>query len=400
MFRIITILCCWLVASLAVTSVYAQRTGNADKDAEIADQVVAKKGNVLKLADNAPDQYIVKRGDTLWDIASKFLTDPWRWPEIWRGNRDQVKDPHWIYPGDVLVLDRTTGTVSKRGSVSVSGGGESSAGAASGAGVTTTGGGIPGTVKLSPSIRSSVIAVPVPVLPANVIEPYLSRPLVLDARVVEGKIQEAEALKTAPRIVGAPDDRYILSSGDKAYVQGLKGEEIDWDVFRPGDPLIDPESGDILGLEAVFLGKARVTRRGEPAMVQFRAVKQEIQRGDRLMVADRSPVTNFVLKRPDSEVKGRLMTVYGSVGSGGQYSIVTVNKGRRDGLEPGNVLALFRSLPPLIQKVEGKKTPIKIQVPDERYGVVTVFRVTERVAYAIVMEANRALQVGDGLRNP
>lgn len=396
MFRIITILCCWLVASLAVTSVYAQRTGNADKDAEIADQVVAKKGNVLKLADNAPDQYIVKRGDTLWDIASKFLTDPWRWPEIWRGNRDQVKDPHWIYPGDILVLDRTSGTVSKRGA----GGGETGSGTVSGADAATTGGGIPGTVRLSPSIRSELLVKPIPVLPANVIEPYLSRPLVLDARVVDGKIQEADALRTAPRVVGAPDDRYILSSGDRAYVQGLTSDEVDWDVFRPGAPLKDPETGEVLGLEAVYLGKARVTRRGEPAMVQIGSVKQEILRGDRLMAADRSPVINYDLKRPEREVNGRLMTVYGSVGSGGQYSIVTVNKGRRDGLAPGIVLALFRSLPPLIQKVEGAKEPLKIEVPDERYGVVTVFRVTERVAYAIVMEANRPLQVGDGLRNP
>jgi hypothetical protein len=386
MFRIITILICWLLASLAVTSVYAQRTGDPVKDAEIADRMAARKGNVLKIADNAPDQYVVKKGDTLWDIASKFLTDPWRWPELWRGNKDQIKDPHWIYPGDVLVLDRTTGTLTKRGAGSV----------ADASPVP----GKPNEFKLTPTQRAEVTERPVPVLPANVIEPYLSRPLVLDANVVNGKAQEAEALRNAPRIIGAPDDRYILSSGDIAYVQGLTGDKIDWNVFRAGDALVDPDSGEILGMEAVFLGKVRVTRRGEPAQVQIRSVKQEILRGDRLIASETEPVLNYTLKRPEKEVKGRLMTVYGGVGSGGQYSIITVNKGRRDGLEPGTVLALFRSIPALTQTVEGKKEPVRIEVPDERYGLATVFRTTERVAYAIVMEANRPLQVGDGIRNP
>jgi hypothetical protein len=386
MFRIITILICWLLASLAVTSVYAQRTGDPVKDAEIADRMASKKGNFLKIADNAPDQYVVKKGDTLWDIASKFLTDPWRWPELWRGNKDQIKDPHWIYPGDVLVLDRRTGTLSKRG-----------AGSLADASPVP---GKPNEFKLSPTQRAEVVEKPVPVLPANVIEPYLSRPLVLDANVVDGKVREADALRNAPRIIGAPDDRYILSAGDSAYVQGLTGDAIEWNVFRAGDSLVDPENGEVLGLEAVFLGKVRVTRRGDPAVVQIRSVKQEILRGDRLIVAESETVLNYTLKRPEKDVKARLMTVYGGVGSGGQYSIITVNKGRRDGLEPGSVLALFRSLPPIVQTVEGKKEVIKIQVPDERYGLVTVFRTTDRVAYAIVMEANRPLQVGDGLRNP
>ena len=386
MFRIISILICWLLASLAVTSVYAQRTGDPVKDAEIADRVAAKRGNVLKIADNAPDQYVVKKGDTLWDISSKFLTDPWRWPELWRGNKDQIKDPHWIYPGDVLVLDRATGTLSKRGAGSVA-----DASAVSGK---------PNEYRLKPTQRAEAVERPIPVLPANVIEPYLTRPLVLDAKVVDGRVREADALSSAPRIIGAPDDRYILSAGDSAYVAGLSGETIDWNVFRSGDPLIDPETSEVLGLEAVFLGNARVTRRGDPAMIRIRSVKQEIIKGDRLLPAETEPVLNYTLKRPEKDVKGRLMTVYGGVGSGGQYSIITINRGRRDGLEPGNVLALFRSQPPILQAVEGKKEPLRIEVPDERYGLVTVFRTTDRVAYAIVMEANRPLQVGDGLRNP
>jgi hypothetical protein len=386
MLRIITILICWLLASLAVTSVYAQRTGDPVKDAEIADRMASRKGNVLKIAENAPDQYVVKRGDTLWDISSKYLTDPWRWPELWRGNKDQIKDPHWIYPGDVLVLDRTTGTLTRRGAGSV---GDGTAVAVR-----------PNEYKLSPATRAEANVRPIPVVPANVIEPYLSRPLVLDAVVVDGKIQEAEVLRGAPRIVGAPDDRYILSAGDTAYVQGLTSDTVEWNVFRPGEALVDPDNGEVLGLEAIFLGKARVIRRGEPATIQIRSVKQEISRGDRLLPGERDPILNYTLKRAEKDVKGRLMSVYGGVGSGGQFSIITVNRGSRDGLEPGTVLALFRSVPALVQAVEGKKEPVRIEVPDERYGLVTVFRTTERVAYAIVMEANRPLNVGDGLRNP
>lgn len=380
MSRIITILFCWLIASLAVTSVYAQRTGNPVKDAELADKMAAKSGNVLKIADNAPERYVVQKGDTLWDLASKYLTDPWRWPELWRNNKDQIKDPHWIYPGDVLILDRNAGTLTRqRGGVVAAD---------------------PKDVKLSPTQRSSEVAKPIPMLPANVVEPFLTRPLVLDVKVVDGKIQEGEALRHAPEIIGSPDERYILSTGDRVYIRGLASDSIDWNVFRQGSPLIDPDNGEVLGQEAVFLGSARITQRGDPAQAVLRNVKKEVLKGDRLLAAERQPISNYVLSRPSQDVKARVVSIFGGVNSAGQYSIITLNRGTGAGLQAGSVLALYRQIAPFVRKVEGQEAPEKLTPPPERFGLVTVFKATEKLSYAIVMESNRPITVGDHLGNP
>lgn len=375
MLRIITILLC---GSLAATSSYAQRTGDPELDARLADRQVKRTGNVLKIAEDAPERYVVKRGDTLWGISSRYLSDPWRWPELWRGNREQIKDPHWIYPGDVLVLDRATGTLSlERGRTQSKS----------------------DVVRVEPTERIEAIEKAVPVIPANAIEPYLARPMVLDARMVNGRYEESDLLRDAPKLLGANEGRVILGTGDRAYVTGMKSDALNWSVFRPGRRLVDPDTKELLGTEAIYLGAVRVVRRGDPAEVQIQSVKQEILPGDRLVVAERQVLTNYTLKRPEHEVRARVMTIYGAVDTGGQFSVVTINKGKRDGLEVGNVLALFHSLPPIVDK-QSNGTERRVALPDERYGLVTVFRVTERVSYGLVMEVNRPLSVGDSLRNP
>ena len=186
MLRIISILFCGLFTCIGGThSAYAQRTGDPEKDAQMADRRVKRTGNVLKIAADAPDRYTVKRGDTLWDISSRYLTDPWRWPELWRGNKEQIKDPHWIYPGDLLVLDRTTGTLSvERGETHSK---------------------VNAPLRLSPTEHIEVEEKAIPLIAANVMGPFLSRPLVLDARVVDGKIEESEVLRNAPKIIGGAD---------------------------------------------------------------------------------------------------------------------------------------------------------------------------------------------------
>jgi hypothetical protein len=376
--RIITILFCSLFASLAVSSVYAQRTGNPEKDAELADKQAAKRGNVLRIADNAPDRYIVVKGDTLWDISSKFLLDPWRWPELWRGNRAQIKDPHWIYPGDILVLDRKNGTLSF-GNVVSSGN---------------------GVVRLSPQVRSEPIGKAVPVLPANVIEPFLSRPQVLEASVVDGKYELDDTLRNSPQIIGGKEGKTLLGTGDIAYIAGLTSEHLDWNAFRPGKELRDPETGEVMGTEAIYLGKVRVIRRGEPAEGMIGQVKLEILKGDRVMPDQRVDVSNYELKSPTRQIDARLVSIYGSVDTGGLHSIITINRGSRDGLETGNVLALFRSTNPLSYKPNGEGATVTVQPADDRYGLVTVFKVSERLSYALVMDSSRELAIGDTLRNP
>lgn len=376
MLRIITILLCWLFASLAVTSVYAQRTGNPEKDAELADKQAAKRGNVLKIADNAPDRYTVVKGDTLWDISSKYLLDPWRWPELWRGNRNQIKDPHWIYPGDVLVLDRKNGTLSLERSGSNRDG------------------------RLSPTVRGEALDKVIPVLPANVIEPFISRPVIIEAGTVDGKGGDGDTLRNAPQVIGGKEGRTLLASGDIAYISGLSGDKIEWNAYRPGKVLKDPASGEVMGTEAVYLGKVKVVRRGEPAEVMIGKVKLEILKGDRLLPDERVAISNLTLKSPAREIDARVMSIYGSVDTGGEHSIITINRGKRDGLEPGNVLALFRSTRPLEFKPDGEGKSVTLQPADDRYGLVTVFRVNERISYGLVMQSARELVVGDTLRNP
>lgn len=376
--RIITILLCSLFASVSVTTVFAQRTGNPENDALLAGKHAAKRGNLLKIADNAPDRYTVVKGDTLWDISAKFLTDPWRWPELWRKNRDQVKDPHWIYPGDVLVLDRNNGTLSlaRRG---VSGVNES---------------------RLSPTVRSEALGKAIPVLPASVIEPFISRPVVIETSMVDGNVQQGEVLKNAAQIIGGKEGKTLLGTGDIAYVSGLTGDTIDWTAFRSGKTLTDPENGEIVGTEAIYLGKVKVIRRGEPAEVLIGRVKLEILKGDRLLPAERGDISNLTLKSPEREVDARVMSIYGSVDTGGLHSIITINRGKRDGLDNGSVLALFRSTLPLNFKPEADGKTVTLQPVPDRYGLVTVFRVTDRLSYALVMQSSRELKVGDTLRNP
>jgi hypothetical protein len=376
MLRIIAIVFCWIFASLAVSSVYAQRTGNPEKDAELADRQAAKRGPA-KIADNAPDRYTVVKGDTLWGIASKFLNDPWRWADVWRGNKDQVKDPHLIFPGDVLVLDRKNGTIS----------------------LDTKGRSVPGETKLSPTVRSESSTKAVPLLPANVIEPYLSRPQIVEFGEGLDNAGQIEAWKKAPQVIEGKEGRSLLASGDIAYVTGLEGDKVDWNVYRPGKVLKDPKTGEAMGTEAVYVGKVKVVRRGEPAEVRVGKFRLEVTPGDRLMMDERPLVTNYRLKSPSKEVEGHVMSIYGGVDTGGPYSIITINRGKRAGLEIGDVLALFRSTHTLEHKDDSGQVR-HIQPADDRYGLVTIFRVGERISYALVMDAGRELAVGDTLRNP
>ena len=378
MLRIITILLCWLFASFAVTTVYAQRTGNPEKDAELADRQAAKRGNHLKINENAPDRYTVVKGDTLWDISSKFLQDPWRWPELWRGNRSQIKDPHWIYPGDVLVFDRKNATLTLE-SRSVS--------------ATQEG-------RLSPTVRATMNEKAIPILPANVVEPYLARPQVLEAVMVDGQLQESDVLRNAPMVVGGKEGRSLLGNNDIAYVTGLTGDKLEWNLFRKGNPLKDPATGEIMATEAIYLGKGKIVRRGEPAELLIGRVKLEILKGDRLLPAERIPLANFALRAPAKETDARVMSIYGGVNTGGLHSIITINRGKNDGLEPGHVLALFRSTRVLNYRSDENSPQVSLQPPDDRYGLVTVFKVTDRLSYALVVDSSRELAVGDTLHNP
>lgn len=336
----------------------------------------------LQVKDTAPDRYVVQRGDTLWGIATKFLKDQWRWPEIWRMNQEQIRNPHEISPGDVLVLDRSVSPPQLR--LGEAGGGAGKAPEDS------------DSVKLLPRVYTSDLAAgAIPAIPPKAIEPFLTQPLLIE----EG------GLDRAPRIIATEEDRVNLGQGSVAYVSGFgKASDPVWQVYRTGQPLVDPESNLTLGYEAVFLGTARVTRPGEPATVQIVNSKKEISAGDRLLPAPPTVIPQYVPHAPEAKVSGRIIALYDALftSSGGRDSIISINRGRRHGLEPGNVLAIYRNVVIYDQQdyLKSRDRSPAIQLPPERYGLVYIFRTFNSVSYALVMESTRPVQGGDIVQNP
>jgi hypothetical protein len=346
---------------------------------------------------DAPDRYVVVRGDTLWGISERFTDSPWRWPEIWNFNREQIRNPHWIYPGDVIVLDRASGTLSiagRDGAAGAAGAAGSGTGAAGRGGL--EGSGTVGTVKLSPRVRAESTAKDaIPSIPANIIEPFLSRPLLV----------EPDGLDNAPTIIGTEDNRVIIEAGNRAYVRGIgDSKEENWFVYRRGKALVDPDTNVTLGYEAIYLGTARVTRTGDPATLQLTTVTQEVGRGDKLLPAGVPEVPNYAPHAPSVFMQGRIIGMYGGLGKlgeGGPQSIVTLNRGRADGVEVGHVFALYRPGPVIADaSMVTSSGPSTFKLPDERYGLAFVFRIFDRVSYALVMRVTRPVNALDVIQTP
>jgi hypothetical protein len=338
----------------------------------------------LQVKDTAPDRYVVQRGDTLWSIASKFLNDQWRWPEIWRMNQEQIRNPHNISPGDVLVLDRSVSPPQLRLGDAGTGGGAAQPPSDA------------DSVKLLPRAYSTSLAEqPIPAIPPRAIEPFLTQPLLIE----EG------GLDRAPRIIATEENRVNVGSGGVAYVTGFgKADNPVWQVYRSGQPLVDPDSRRTLGYEAVFLGTARVTRPGDPATVEIMNSKKEISAGDRLIPAPPPAIPQYVPHAPASKVEGRIIALYDALAtsSGGRDSIISINRGRKNGLEPGNVLAIYRNVVIYDQRdyLRSRDSSPAIRLPPERYGVVFIFRTFNTVSYGLVMESTRPVQGGDIVQNP
>lgn len=341
----------------------------------------------LQVKETAPDRYVVQRGDTLWSIATKFLKDQWRWPEIWRMNQEQIRNPHNISPGDVLVLDRSVSPPQLR---------LGDAGDTRGdAGDTRGARGAEG-VKLLPHIYTQPLtSEAIPAISPKAIEPFLTQPLII----------EAGGLDKAPRIIATEENRVNLGAGNVAYVSGFGDADAPvWQVYRAGRPLVDPDNQKTLGIEAVFLGTARVTRSGEPATVQIVNSKKEISAGDRLIPAPPPTIPQYVPHAPSSEVSGRIIGLYDALATsvGGRDSIISISRGRRDGLEVGHVLAIYRNVVIYDQKdyLKSRDRSPAIQLPPERYGLIFIFRTFDSVSYALVMESTRPVQSGDIVQNP
>ena len=336
--------------------------------------------DVVQIREDAPDRHIVVKGDTLWDISAKFFKDPWKWPEIWVLNKQAIKDPHWIYPGNVIYLDRRSGTLTVDEPAPVS---DSSA-------VTSTEPVTPSdVVKLEPKVRVvSQNSEAIPVIPLNIISSYLSRPLVV----------ESEELLSAPILIGTYEQRTLLSVNDLAYAKGMPADKgTQWQVYRPNITFVDPDTGEELGREVLYLGDASVEKFGDPSTLRVTNAILEINKGDHFAQAASGYSSNYLPHAPISNISSKVISIYGGVQQAGQHAVITINKGRRDGIEIGHVLGLYQKGE--VIKTKGWFTP-NIVLPDMRYGLVMVFRVFNKVSYALVMETKLPVQLLDSARTP
>jgi hypothetical protein len=337
----------------------------------------------LELAADAPDRYIVVKGDTLWDISGRFLSQPWRWPEIWALNREQIANPHLIYPGDVVILDRSGQSPRLRLGRMVSSGG-----AGAGAAGARNGDGAMPVERLQPRVRAEKLEqAAVPTISASAIEAFLNRPLIV----------EESGLATHPRIVAGQDDRVFLSPGDLAYARGIDGDSVrNWHIYRRAKPIVDPDTRETLAWEALFVGSARLERPGDPASLRIISINEEIGVGDRLIPAVTADSLNFAPRPPEGIVEGRIVAVYRGLSQVGKNSVVALSAGRSHGVEPGVVLGIRHRG----RRVVDRETRESIRLPDESVGYLLVFRTFDKISYGLVMKASHPISVGDVVTNP
>ncbi len=385
----------FVCAMLASPTAWAQTAPVSSAQRATAEQVAQQGIPLAELAANAPDTYVVKRGDTLWGISGLYLKRPWRWPELWGMNMQAIANPHLIFPGQTLYLEKKDGYA--RLSTQAAHSGE------------------PETVRVSPRTRTdSLSTTALPTLKQHLIEPFLAEPLVVDE----------QTLQRAAHVVATVEDRVLMGPTDRIYARGdatnplraEPGEPRQYRIFRDAVALKDPASGAILGYEAHYLGKADLVR-GEnfeessdgkggyiseyvPATLDLTSTKEEIRAGDRLLPAPPRSYVSFVPHAPQLPVDGRVVSIYGSFGmsNAAQNNVVAINLGTEDGMQAGLVLNLLTKGSRVKDKTDSGKATIKL--PSESNGLAMVFRTFERVSYALILEARLPVSVGDRLINP
>jgi hypothetical protein len=330
--------------------------------------VLSTVSHSLTLKPDAPERYTVKKGDTLWGIAERYTDDAWQWPNIWYQN-EQVADPHLIYPGDIIGLMTVGGEVKvavvKRGAESR-------------------------TVKLSPTARIEPIESAIPTIPMDAIMPF----------IVSNRIVKAGELETAPYVLSAGGGRIMNGAGGVVYGRGdfKDGVAQAYGVFRPSKIYRDPVTEEVLGLEAMEVGLANVVS-NENDIVKLELVKtsQQVKEGDRLLTTEnRQMIARYQPKAPDEYVDGFIISVPGGVTQIGQYSMIVINKGTRDGISEGSILDIMKRG----EVVRDRTVKEKVRLPSEKGGQLMVFRAYEKLSYALVVKATRALNVGDQVRSP
>lgn len=332
-----------------------------------ADDALLKTGH--------PDEYTVKKGDTLWDISGTFLNSPWLWPEIWHVN-PQIENPHLIFPGDLIkliYLDGQPRLTLERTLKMVPG----------------AGGGINGATKLSPSIRVQHTDDAISAIPLDKIEVFLSR-----SRVVE-----PGELEAGPYMLAGQQQHVIVGAGDRAYARGqFDAQYSNYGVYRKGQVYKDPTTKELLGVHAQGIGTVAVSKiDGDIATMDVIRAFEEVRPGDNLLPSeDRSVDSVFFPSAPDVDVEAQIIAVEGGVTQVGKFNVVMINRGDREGLQVGNVMAIYKTGEVVADRVKGGK----VALPDERAGLLMVFRTFEKMSFALVLESDRALAVNDKVRNP
>lgn len=318
----------------------------------------------VEIKADSPDRYTVKEGDTLWGIASRYLEDPWRWPEIWQRNPD-IENPHLIYPGDLLVLTRAPD-------------------------------GQPGIkvlrerkiTKLKPEVRVVARDDAIPTIPPDAIQAFLTNPLVI----------EEDGLDHAAYVAAGQEGAVVLGTYSVFYAKGVNGVDSDYyNLFRAGKPMVHPETGEFLGLQAIHLGEARVLAAGDTAKMEITSSTQEVGLGDRMVPADEDIALPYYQPHaPEQPVTGYILDIAGAVAEGGPLQTIVVSLGAREGIEQGHVLRIRRQEPPQKDVVTGEM----LEIPPQDSGLAIVYRVFEKVSYALILESDRAIHRHDWVTNP
>lgn len=349
-----------------------------------ASQVAQAGVPLSELAPNAPDSYKIKRGDTLWAISGMFLKRPWRWPELWGMNINQIRNPHLIYPGQMLYLDKSNGRARLVLAKPVG-----------------------GVVKLSPRVRENASDDPISSVSTSLLAPFFSDAVILDSE---------EALSNAPRIVATQEGRVVVSQGELAYVRGNLGNDKEFQLYREPKPLKDPVTKEVLGYEARHVGRVELVSYGQettekssgwsssdkttivPSSVRITSTRLEAEVGDRLALVPPADFEASPPHEPAEPVSGVVVSLYGDSLTAGQNQIVALNRGKRDGMERGHVLALWHAGRMERDTTDSSKPMMKL--PDERQGLLYVFRVFDKMSYALILSVQQPVEPGDRFTSP
>ncbi|MFT6388955.1 MAG: nucleoid-associated protein YgaU [Cellvibrionaceae bacterium] len=335
--------------------------------------VLASHAADERFRDDFPERYLVQKGDTLWGISSKLLKTPWLWPEIWHAN-SQIANPHLIFPGDVISLVYIDGqprlTVKRTTRLTPS-----------------------GTDRLTPKIRVSPIDNAIPAIPLDQINSWLLRNRVVDIGILEA----------APYVIAGQEQRLILGSGDRLYGRGQFANNIpNYGIYRKGVNYVDPDTKEILGVQAIDIGAANMRALDDDiATLSVTRSTGDVRIGDRILpTAERIIEPTFFPSQPDQDIKAKIIGVEGGVSQVGLLDVIAINNGERDGLEPGNVLSIYKRGESVKDPYAKKRKDRVVYLPDERAGLMMIFQTFDKMSLALVLKADRGIRVGDYVRQP